>query len=70
MWPDVRIKSCQIFPKSWPKSKHSSLTYNCSVFKIAQKVAKFLGYFCMKICHQDPSKIAQSGHTVQMEGGE
>ena len=26
-------------------------------------MSKYLGYFCEKICHQDLSKIAQSGHT-------
>ena len=34
-------------------------------FKIAQKVAKYLSYFCKKICSQELSKIAESGHTVQ-----
>ena len=33
------------------------------VFKTAQKVEIHLGCFCKKICHQELSKIAQSGHT-------
>ena len=32
-------------------------------FKRAQKVNMHLGYFFKKICHQELSKIAQSGHT-------
>ena len=35
------------------------------VLKIAQKVNIHLGYFIKKICHQELSKIAQSGHTDQ-----
>ena len=35
-------------------------------FKIAQKVVKFLHHFCKKICHQDFTKIAQSGQTASM----
>ena len=34
-----------------------------TVFKIAKKVAQYLGYFCMKFCHKCHSKITQSGHT-------
>ena len=34
-------------------------------FKKKPKVAKYLTYFCNKICHHDQSKIAQSGHTSQ-----
>ena len=63
-WPDARIKSCPIFPKSYPKSRHSSLTYKVTFFKIAQKVATYFGYFCKKNCKTNLSKIAQSGHIV------
>ena len=42
---------------------HSSLTHKVTFFKIAQKVAQYLGYFGKKICHHEISKIAQSGHT-------
>ena len=34
-----------------------------AVFKTAQNVKIDLCYFCMKICCQELSKIAQSGHT-------
>ena len=33
--------------------------------KIAQKVTKYLGYFCKKIGNQKLLKIAESGHTVR-----
>ena len=57
MWPDVLIKSC-------PKAKHSSFTYKVTFSQIEQKVAKYLDYFCKKICHQGLTKIAQSGHSA------
>ena len=31
---------------------------------MSKKVSKYCDYFCKKICHQDLSKIAQSGHTA------
>ena len=36
------------YQKSW----HRSFCWKSVVFKAAQKVAKYLGYFCKKICHQ------------------
>ena len=33
------------------------------LFPVALKIAKYLGYFCHKICSQELSDIAQSGHT-------
>ena len=36
-----------------------------TLFKIAQRVSKYLGYFCIKIWHQLLSKIDQSGHTAR-----
>ena len=36
--------------------------YKVTFFKIAQKVATCLGYFCNKISRQNLSKTAQSGH--------
>ena len=33
------------------------------LFALTQKVIRDFGYFLMKICDQDFSKIAQSGHT-------
>ena len=34
------------------------------VFKTAQKVNIHLGYLCKKICHEQLSKIVQSGHNA------
>ena len=45
-----------------PKSNYTSLCMKMDVFKRAQKVNIHLGYFCEKICHQELSKIPQSGH--------
>ena len=39
------------------------LTEKCNAYTVAFKVLKYLGYFCSKICSQELSKIAQSGHT-------
>ena len=33
-------------------------------FNIALKVPKYFGFLCNKICHQELSKLAQSGHTA------
>ena len=33
------------------------------LFKKAQKVTKYFGHFWRTICHQELSKITQSGHT-------
>ena len=33
------------------------------IFKVAQKVTKYLGSFYEKFCHQELKKIAQSGHS-------
>ena len=33
-------------------------------FKIAPKVTKYFDNFCIRSCHQELCKIAQSGHTV------
>ena len=33
------------------------------LFTLTQKVIINFGYFLKKLCHQDLSKIAQSGHT-------
>ena len=62
VWPDVKLKVAligqklpkmllqQYFTKKW-----------CSLKK--QKVTKYLGYFCEKICLPELSQIAQIGHT-------
>ena len=59
----LKQKSGPIFPR---------VAQNCSLrsfylkehFQIAQKVTKYLSYFCKYICCQDFSKIAQSGRTA------
>ena len=61
VWPDFGIKSSQYSPKTCPNSNRSSFYIKCDSF---QKVSKYLGYFWIKICHQELWKIAQSGHTV------
>ena len=35
---------------------------------MAEKVTKYLGNFWKKICHQEFSKIVQSGHTGHERG--
>ena len=49
--------------KSCPKIIHISFHSKVIIFKIVLKVTKYLGYFWAKICCQELSKIAQSGHT-------
>ena len=58
------IKSPKI-SKSCPKDDQSGLLIKMDAFKTAQKVNICLGYFCKKICHQNLSKIAKSGHTAR-----
>ena len=62
--PDEGIKNSKIFPKRCPKSSHIRLYSDNDTSQMAQKVSRFLGYYCRKICHQGLSKIAQSGHTA------
>ena len=45
VWPDVGIKSSPQFYKS----THGSFNLKIMFFKIA----KYLGYFCKKVCHQE-----------------
>ena len=45
--------------KSCPLRSHSSF------IRTHQGLTKYLGYFCNKICSQELSKIAQTGHTFQ-----
>lgn len=55
----VTIKSSPIYPKVIPKGAIAIFTKSCIVFKIAQKLTKYLGYFGNKKCYQERSKIAQ-----------
>ena len=54
---------CCNFFKSRPKGGHSIFCFKFTLFKIATKVTKYLGYFCKKYCCQELSKVAQSGRT-------
>ena len=39
-------------------------TWRVVYFKFAQKVKKYFGYYCKKICSLEIKKITQSGHTA------
>ena len=57
VWPDVEIKSSQIFPIVARKECTKLLNWKVPFFKIAPRVTKYLGYFSTKFL----SKIAESG---------
>jgi len=42
----------------------SVFLFKVTFFIIAQKVGKYLGYFCKKLCRQYRLKVAQCGHTA------
>ena len=50
------------FFEKLPKKYPQQLLLKSDVFKIAQKVTKNLNYFCIKICCQENTIIAQSDH--------
>ena len=50
--------------KSCPKSSHSRFYLKVMYFKMAPKVTKYFGHFCIKLCRQELLKIAQSGHSA------
>ena len=56
----VQLKEAQICTKVAQKVAHSSFIGKVLAHKMAQKIAKYLGYLFKKIFHQDLSKIAQS----------
>ena len=60
MWPDVGVKSGPIISKSCSKSSQCSFCTSVRFFKISQKVANDLGFFCK---NQELSKITQCGNT-------
>ena len=60
---NVRLQSTPISTKSCPKITTKVFTLKLMFFKVAQKVTKCFGHFSRHICHQELSKIAQSGHT-------
>ena len=59
----LTLKVAQIYPNVDPKSSLNRVYFKVMSFLKAQKVTKYLGYFCNKICYQELLKIAQSGHT-------
>ena len=59
MW---KLNVAQIFQKIAKKSAKQFLTKSY-VFKVAQKVTKYLGYFWKQNLSPKSVKIAQSGHT-------
>ena len=65
MWPDVGIKNYPNSPKVAHKVDTAVFAFKM-VFLNSPKVIKYSGYFCKKICCQELSKIAQSGHTVNV----
>ena len=67
MWPDVWVKSSSIFAKSCKKNYPQQFNIKVTFITIAKNVNKYLGYFCKELCSQELSKIAQTGHTVNLE---
>ena len=63
LWPDVWIKSSPNCCKSCPMVTPPVFTLKVVLFYTAPKITKYLGYFWMKFCCQNLSKIAQSSHT-------
>ena len=60
----AEIKSSLNFPKFTQKVVRAVFTFKLMFSKYPITSSIFLGYFSKKICHQEISKIAQSGHTV------
>ena len=60
VWRNVGIKVAKFFPNSCPKI---AIAVFSKLFLIAQNGTKYLGNICENICHQELSKIDQSGHT-------
>ena len=58
------LKMAQYSQKAAQNVDKAVSTQKVTFFKIAQKVAKYLGFFRKKLCHQELTNIAQSGHTV------
>ena len=56
----LKLKVAQVFAKVAQKVVAAVGFSSKMVF---YKFAKYLGCFCKKFCHQELSKIAQSGHT-------
>ena len=63
VWPDVGRKSGLNFETIAQKGAKEALNQTVMFFIIAQKVTKYLDYFCKKICFKELSKNNQSGHS-------
>ena len=64
VWPDAGIKINPSFPvRAQTVTKVIFYYIVTKCFKIAQKASKYLDHVDEKICCQELSKIAQSGHT-------
>ena len=64
MWPDAGLKKLPNFFQKLTKYLISMAFFKLiDLFKNYPKVNNFLGYFWVRICCQELSKIAQSGHT-------
>ena len=55
VWPDVGIRSSPIFYELAQKKPHQ-FYFESYVFTMTQRVTKYSGYFCMKICCGELSK--------------
>ena len=55
----LELKVAEIFAKRI----HISFYFKIDVYQNSKKVTKYLGNFCSNICHQEITKITQSGHT-------
>ena len=65
VWPDAGIKINPSFPvRAQTVTKVIFYYIVTKCFKIAQKASKYLDHVDEKICCQELSKIAQSGHTA------
>ena len=63
VWPDVILKSIKLFPKVVAKVAKTMFTLKVTLFNMAQKGAKYLGFFCKWFCLHNILKAAHSGHT-------
>ena len=62
--PDVVINCSPNYRYASPECNPGCFNIKSDAFQKALKVTTHLGYFLKKICHQEPSKIDQSGHAA------
>ena len=60
----LEYKVAQFYPEVAQNVAKTLFLLKVTFFIIAQKVDKYLGHFCSKICAKCLSKVAQSGHTA------